>query len=141
MTDALDILLQASFWAATLRIATPLVFATLGELLCERAGVLNLGIEGIMTLGAMAGWMAVYQGADLWTGVAVAAFAGALLGLLHATLTVPLGLSQHVTGIGVTLLGTSLTYFTYRMVLPQATTPPTIQPFRPWPIPGLSEIP
>ena len=64
MSDALDIVLQASFWAATLRIATPLIFATLGELLCERAGVLNLGIEGIMTLGAMVGWLAVYQGAD-----------------------------------------------------------------------------
>ena len=75
MSEALDILLQASFWAATLRIATPLIFATLGELLCERAGTLNLGIEGIMTLGAMIGWLAVYQGADLWTGVLLAALA------------------------------------------------------------------
>ena len=69
VSDALDIVLQASFWAATIRIATPLIFATLGELICERAGVLNLGIEGIMTLGAMVGWLAVYEGADLWTGV------------------------------------------------------------------------
>ena len=104
MTDALDILLQASFWAATLRIATPLIFATLGELLCERAGTLNLGIEGIMTLGAMVGWLAVYQGADLWTGVLLAALAGMAMGLLLGLLTVPLGLSQHVTGIGITLL-------------------------------------
>ena len=132
----LDILLSAAFWTAVLRIATPYVLGTLGELLCERAGVLNLGIEGIMTLGAMAGWMAVYQGADLWTGVLVAASCGALLGLLHATLTVPLGLSQHVTGIGVTLLGTSLSYFVYRLVLPQASTPPTIEPFQPLDLPG-----
>ena len=132
----LDILLSAAFWTAVLRIATPYVLGTLGELLCERAGVLNLGIEGIMTLGAMAGWMAVYQGADLWTGVLVAASCGALLGLLHATLTVPLGLSQHVTGIGVTLLGASLSYFIYRLVLPQASTPPTIEPFQPLDLPG-----
>lgn len=132
----LDILLSAAFWTAVLRIATPYVLGTLGELLCERAGVLNLGIEGIMTLGAMAGWMAVYQGADLWTGVLVAASCGALLGLLHATLTVPLGLSQHVTGIGVTLLGTSLSYFVYRLVLPQASTPPTVEPFQPLDLPG-----
>jgi general nucleoside transport system permease protein len=141
VSELLDVLLSAAFWTATLRIATPYVLGTLGELVSERAGVLNLGIEGIMTLGAMAGWMAVYQGADLWAGVAFAALAGACLGLLHAVLTVPLGLSQHVAGIGVTLLGTSLTYFTYRMVLPQATTPPTIQPFEAWPIPGLSEVP
>ncbi|CBS88646.1 ABC transporter permease [Azospirillum lipoferum] len=132
----LDILLSAAFWTAVLRIATPYVLGTLGELLCERAGVLNLGIEGIMTLGAMAGWMAVYQGADLWTGVLVAASCGALLGLLHAALTVPLGLSQHVTGIGVTLLGTSLSYFVYRLVLPQASTPPTVEPFQPLGLPG-----
>lgn len=131
-----DILLSAAFWTAVLRIATPYVLGTLGELVCERAGVLNLGIEGIMTLGAMAGWMAVYQGVDLWTGVLVAAGCGALMGLLHATLTVPLGLSQHVTGIGITLLGTSLSYYVYRLVLPQASTPPTVTPFQPLDLPG-----
>ena len=141
MADILDLLVSAAFWTATLRIATPYILGTLGELVCERAGVLNLGIEGIMTLGAMAGWMTVYQGGDLWTGVMVAALAGGMLGLLHALLTVPLGLSQHVTGIGVTLLGTSLSYYVYRMVLPQVSSPPTIEPFQPWAVPVLSEIP
>jgi ABC-type uncharacterized transport system permease subunit len=141
MADILDLLVSAAFWTATLRIATPYILGTLGELVCERAGVLNLGIEGIMTLGAMAGWMTVYQGGDLWTGVMVAALAGGTLGLLHALLTVPLGLSQHVTGIGVTLLGTSLSYYVYRMVLPQVSSPPTIEPFQPWAVPVLSEIP
>ncbi|MBS0517912.1 MAG: ABC transporter permease [Proteobacteria bacterium] len=136
VASLLDILVSAAFWTAVLRIATPYVLGTLGELICERAGVLNLGIEGIMTLGAMAGWMTVYQGGGLWAGVLAAAACGALLGLLHAALTVPLGLSQHVTGIGVTLLGTSLSYFVYRLVLPQASTPPTIVPFQPLPLPG-----
>ena len=53
----------------------------------------------------------------------------------------PLGLSQHVTGIGITLLATSLTYYIYRLVLPEVTSPPKIEPFQPWPIPGLSDIP
>jgi len=141
MMEALDILVTTSFWVAAIRIASPLIFATLGELICERAGVLNLGIEGIMTVGAFAGWFTVYSGGDLWTGVVVAALAGAAFGLLHATLTVPLGLSQHVVGIGVTLLATSLTYFTYRLALPQVTSPPKIEPFQPYPIPGLSQIP
>ena len=77
-----------------------------------------------MTAGAFAGWFTVYPGGDLWTGVLVAALAGALFGLLHAALTVPLGLSQHVTGIGITLLATSLTYFAYRLALPEVTSPP-----------------
>ena len=137
----LEVLWTATCWTAAVRIATPLILGTLGELICERAGVLNLGIEGIMVLGALAGWMAVYLGADLWTGVAVAALAGAAFGLLHGLLTVPLGLSQHVAGIGVTLLATSLSYYVYRMVLPQVTEPPRVEPFQPWPVPGLSEIP
>jgi simple sugar transport system permease protein len=118
-----------------------LILGTLGELICERAGVLNLGIEGIMTAGAMSGWLAVYQGADLWTGVAIAAGVGMAFGLLHALLTVPLGLSQHVTGIGITLLATSLAYFTYRMVLPEATSPPRIAPFQPVAVPLLADLP
>ncbi len=139
--EAIEILLTTTLWVAAVRIATPLVFGTLGELICERTGVLNLGIEGIMTLGAMTGWMAVYQGADLWTGVLLAAAAGALFGLLHAALTVPLGLSQHVSGIGITLLATSLSYYVYRLVLPEVTTPPRIPPFEPLAIPVLAEIP
>jgi simple sugar transport system permease protein len=139
--DVLEILLTVSFWAAATRIATPLIFGTLGELICERAGVLNLGIEGIMTAGAMAGWMAVYQGADLWAGVLFAAAIGMIFGLIHGLFTVPLGLSQHVTGLGLTLLATSLAYFTYRMILPDVPSPPRIEPFQPFPIPVLSEIP
>jgi ABC-type uncharacterized transport system permease subunit len=139
--EAFDILLTATFWTAAIRIASPLIFATMGELICERAGVLNLGIEGIMTAGAFSGWLAVYLGCDLWTGVAVAALAGALFGLLHGMLTVPLGLSQHVTGIGITLLATSLTYFIYRLALPEVTSPPKIEPFQPLAVPWLSGIP
>ncbi len=139
--EAIEILFTASLWAAAIRIASPLIFATLGELICERAGVLNLGIEGIMTVGAFAGWVAVYHGADLWSGIAIAALAGAAFGLLHGFMTVPLGLSQHVTGIGITLLATSLTYCTYRLVFPEVTSPPKIEPFVPFAIPGLSDIP
>lgn len=139
--EAFDILLTASFWVAAIRIASPLIFATMGELICERAGVLNLGIEGIMVAGAFSGWVTVYLGGDLWFGVMVAALAGAAFGLLHATLTVPLGLSQHVVGIGITLLATSISYFTYRLVLPEVTSPPRIEAFQPLPIPVLSEIP
>ena len=62
MSDILEILLSASFWAAVIRIAAPLVLATMGELICERAGVLNLGIEGIMVIGAFTGYIDIKSG-------------------------------------------------------------------------------
>lgn len=94
-----------------------------------------------MTMGAMAGWLAVFAGGDLWLGLAVAASAGALMGLLHAMLTVPLGLSQHVSGLGITLFASALAYYLYRLLVDVGETPPTIEPFAPLDIPVLSEIP
>jgi len=91
--------------------------------------VLNLGIEGIMVAGAFTGWLAVYLGLPLWGGVAVAALTGAVFGLLHAALTIGLALSQHVTGLGITLLATSLSYYGYRVSFPKVNTPPTVTPF------------
>jgi len=129
MTETIDIVASVPFWIAVLRIATPLIFGTLGVLLCERAGVLNLGIEGIMVAGAFAGWLAVYHGAGLWTGVLVAAATGAVFGLLHGALTVVLALSQHVTGLGITLFATSLSYYAYRVSFPKVSSPPTVAPF------------
>jgi simple sugar transport system permease protein len=139
LADLFDILASASFWVATLRIATPLIFGVLGVLLCERAGVLNLGIEGIMVAGAFAGWFAVHAGAGLWAGVAVAALVGACFGVVHGILTVPLALSQHVAGLGVTLAATSLSYFAYRVQFPQVTEPPRIVPFAE--MTGLAHLP
>lgn len=127
--DVASMLANADFWVAVLRIATPLVFGTLGVLLCERAGVLNLGIEGIMAAGAFTGWLAAYLGAGLWGGVVAAALTGVAFGLLHALLTVPLALSQHVSGLGITLFATSVAYYAYRVSFPKVSTPPTITPF------------
>ncbi|MGV3569296.1 MAG: ABC transporter permease [Ramlibacter sp.] len=129
MAELWDLLAAEPFWSAVLRIATPLVFGTLGVLLCERAGVLHLGIEGIMVAGAFGGWLAVYLGLPLWGGVAVAALTGVAFGALHALLTVVLALSQHVSGLGITLLATSLSYYAYRVSFPKVNTPPTVKPF------------
>ncbi len=143
IAETLDALGTATFWIAVLRIATPLIFGTLGVLLCERAGVLNLGIEGIMAAGAFIGWLAVYAGADLWTGLLCAAATGLVFGLLHGLLTVTFALSQHVAGLGITLLATSLAHYSYRLVFPAVTSPPTIAPFAPLgqSIEGLAAVP
>jgi len=143
MAETLDLLLGVPFWVAVLRIATPLVLGTLGVLLCERAGVLHLGIEGIMVAGAFTGWLTVYHGGGLWSGVVVAALVGMAFGALHAALTVGLSLSQHVSGLGITLLATSLASYAYRVSFPKVDSPPTIQAFTDmsgWlPLPVLNE--
>lgn len=141
MSAILDQVLQVGFLAAIVRIATPLLFATLGEMFSERAGVLNLGIEGIMLIGAMVGFSAAYYSGSLWVGVLSALAVGALLGFLHAVLTVALGLSQHVAGIGLTLFSSGLAYFLFRLVFGGEATPPNIVGFTTVPIPLLSDIP
>ncbi|GAH72682.1 unnamed protein product, partial [marine sediment metagenome] len=93
---------------ATMRMSTPIIFATLGEILAERSGVLNLGIEGTMLMGAMTGFLVTFTSGSLWAGVVAAALVGMILSLLMAFLSVHLGLSQHVSGLGITLFSTGL---------------------------------
>ena len=88
---------------ATLTIATPLVFGALGAILGERAGVLNLGIEGTMYAGAFVGFYAADRSGSVWVGLGAAIVAGAAAGALMGLLTVTLGVNQHVAGIGTTL--------------------------------------
>jgi simple sugar transport system permease protein len=127
--------------AATLRMATPILFAMLGELISERAGVLNLGIEGTMVMGAMVGFLTTLTTGSLVLGVAAGAGAGMLLSLLMAVLTVYLGLNQHVSGLGITLFATGLAMFLYRLAVGSPIVPPTIDPFTRIEIPVLSSIP
>lgn len=141
MDEILGQILQVGFFAAVIRIATPLILATLGEMFSERAGVLNLGIEGIMLLSAMSGFSTAYFSGSLWLGIAAAAATGMALGALMGLLTVTLGLSQHVSGLGVTLLASGLAFFLYRLIFGQPSVPPSVAPFQVVPIPGLAQIP
>ena len=102
--------------AATLTIATPLVFGALGALLGERAGVLNLGIEGTMYVGAFTGFLVAARTGSLALATGCAVLAGALAGALMALLTVTLGVNQHVAGIGTTLLLVAASDFTNRQL-------------------------
>jgi general nucleoside transport system permease protein len=112
--------------AATLRVSTPLLFAALGETITEKAGVLNLGIEGTMVFSAFVGFWAAKLSDSLWIGLLAAILAGLALGLLMALLTVTLGLSQHVSGLGVTLLGAGLALFFFRLAFPDPALPPKL---------------
>lgn len=116
--------------AATLRIATPLIFATLGELFCERAGILNLGIEGTMFFGAFAGFAAASLSGSLWVGVLTALVGGIISGLIMSLLSVRLGVNQHVSGLGITLLMTALSLYLFRVIFGESRILPSIQPFK-----------
>ena len=141
MLEVVAQVLQVSFFAAIIRISTPLLLATLGELVNERAGVLNLGIEGIMLLGAMVGFSTAFFTGNLWLGLAAAILVGAVAGLVMALLAVVFGVSQHVSGIGMTMLATGLAFYFYRLIFGQPAVPPNIVPFPPLEIPGLSALP
>ena len=132
-------LFDVGFFAALVRISTPLLLATLGELYSERSGVLNLGIEGIMLLGAMVGFTVAYETGSLWLGVLAALATGAVAGLVMALLAVVLGVSQHVSGIGMTLLATGLAFYFYRLIFGQPSVPPNVVAFAATPIPFLAE--
>ncbi|MFP4344611.1 MAG: ABC transporter permease [Anaerolineales bacterium] len=115
--------------AATLRVATPILLAAIGETYSERAGILNLGIEGTMFFGAFVGFIIGDLTGSLWTGLFVAILSGMLAGLLMAFLTVTLGVNQHVAGLGITLLLSGLALFGFRLRYGGRSTPPSIDPF------------
>lgn len=116
--------------AATLRIATPLIFATLGELFCERAGILNLGIEGTMFWGAFVGFTGASLTGSLWLGILLALIGGMLAGFIMSILSVRLGVNQHVSGLGITLLMTALSLFGFRLIFGENRVLPSIAPFQ-----------
>lgn len=102
--------------SAMLIVATPLVWAGIGELLVEKTGVLNLSIEGTMYAGAFVGFLVAVRSGSPWFGLLAAILSGVVAGLLMAVLTVTLGLNQHVSGLGLTLLLIASCEFTFRML-------------------------
>lgn len=100
---------------AMLTTATPLILAALGEVITERAGVLNLGIEGTMYSGAFAGFVGAELFQSAWWGLVVAIVVGVAVGLLMGLLSVTLGVSQHVAGVGITLLAIASCDFASRL--------------------------
>lgn len=116
--------------AATLRVSTPILLAAIGETYSERAGILNLGIEGIMFFGAFVGFFVADQSGSLWLVLIMAILSGIIAGLLMGLLTVTLGVNQHVSGLGITLLLTGLSLYGFRLVYGGRSTPPYIPSFQ-----------
>ena len=123
--------------ASALAAAVPLVLAALGELIAERAGVLNLGLEGMMLVGAVAAFIAVAHGGGLAAGIAAGVAAGALAAALFAVLTLTLQASQVASGLSLTILGTGLSAFVGRGYVGS----PAKSTFQALAVPALSDLP
>lgn len=122
--------------AAAVRAGTSVLFATLGEIFAERSGVLNLGVEGMMLIGALAGFVATVRTGNPWLGVLAAGMAGGMLSLIHAVLSVTLRANQVASGLALTIFGTGLSAALGRGVIgiPAAG-------FHPIALPAISHIP
>jgi simple sugar transport system permease protein len=121
-----------------IRLATPYLYAGIGETFSQRSGVLNLGVDGQMLMGAFAGFYVVFSTGNLWLGLLAALAVGALMGLAMAFISVTLHAEQGISGIGVYLFGLGLSELLFQETI---GTVETVSGFRPLQIPVLSSIP
>ena len=129
------------FLAAAVVAAMPILFATLGELITEKAGNLNLGVEGMMYMGAVMGFKAGFATGNVFLAVLAAFAAGAAGAAIYAILTVTLRANQVVTGLTLTIFGTGFANFIGQSVNGMLVPQPIRNFFSPTEIPGLSELP
>jgi general nucleoside transport system permease protein len=131
---------------AGIRLAVPLLLAVLGEIITERAGVLNLGLEGVMAVGACAGFMAAYflqagplAGGAIWLGLLAGMLAGMALGLILSLLSITLKADQVICGVTLVVFGNGIANYFYRQAFSSLTARTGVLPVLA--IPGLSQIP
>ena len=130
-----------NFIAADLRTATPILFAALGELYMERSGIINIGLEGFMLIGALTGSISSYFFNSAWLGVIMAALVCGVLGLIYAFFVVTIKANQVATGIAINIFSLGLTTTIHRAFMGVNTSHPNIASFKNISIPLLSKIP
>lgn len=140
MNDLFVQTIVAGTLVATIRIATPLMIAALGELITERAGILNLSVEGTMIMGAFVGFVACFATGSLAIGVLAAMLAGMLMGSIFALMVVTLKVDQIIAGIAMNILASGLSLYCYTLYFNTGDLP-VVSVFPVLPIPFLSEIP
>ncbi len=138
MTDIFKLPVVIGILFSAIRLATPYLYATMGEMFAQRSGVLNLGVDGIMLVGAYAAFFVVLNTGNLWLGVIAAAVVGLLMGLLMAFISVTLQAEQGISGIGLYMFGLGLSSLLFKVTI---GTVKTISGFRPVKIPLLGDIP
>jgi simple sugar transport system permease protein len=135
-----DLAFLATLIAASFRIATPILLAALGETVTESAGVLNVGIEGMMVIGAVTGFLVSYSAGDQWLGFAAALVAGVLAGLVFGYVTIERGADQVLTGIVLNIFCFGIASLTFRALFTTSNELPEIKTMTAWRIPWLSNI-
>ncbi len=138
MGDLLSASVITAFIVAVIAQTMPLILASIGETIGEQAGVLNLGIEGVMLIGAYTGYVTALASGNLWLGMLGGALGGVVANLLMLVLNTWLGLNQIVIGLAVTLIGEGLTSVLF---LQHNSKNPQSVGLDPWPIPGLADLP
>ncbi len=138
MSDFFTEAILIATFASGVRLAVPLLLASLGETFGQRSGVLNLGVDGIMLLGAFGGYYTVLKTGNVWYGLIAGIGIGVLFGLLSALISVTLLAEQGISGIGVYLFGLGMSDLLF---LKLVGTPTPISKFPKLDIPGLSDIP
>jgi len=141
LQEIISIAFISGFLAATLRMASPILITALGEMVTERAGIMNLGIEGIMILGAFTGFCIAFLTGNLWLGFLFGGLAGMLFGLIMGIASVKYRANQIVAGLGIWILCQGLSSLLNRRVFGISAFRPEITTFQPVAIPILSEIP
>ncbi|MDH3745800.1 MAG: ABC transporter permease [Acidobacteriota bacterium] len=130
------LILLVAILQAAVRSGTPILFVCIGEIYAERSGILNVGLEGLMLVGAIAGFTAGYTAGNPLVGIFAAAIAGALFSLIHAYVTITLRADQIVSGLTLTILGTGISGFFGKPMIGQVGVG-----FDQFAIPVLSKIP
>ncbi len=143
MFDIFQEAIVISMLAATLRIATPLLLASIGELVVQRAGIWNLGVEGTMLMATYVAYTTALASDSLVLGVLAAIVAGICMNMVMALAATTFKVNQFVTGLGLNLFAAGTTLFLYReaLTLYGSGNVPTIDPFDSLDIPLLSELP
>jgi len=121
-----------------IRLATPYLYAAIGETFVQRSGVLNLGVEGMMLMGAYVGFLVGMKTGNLWLGLGAAALTGMLMGIFMAVVSVTLQAQQGISGIGMHLFGLGLSSLLFKMTLGGVES---IRGFAPIKIPLLGDLP
>ncbi len=120
---------------SALRMATPLILASLGGLFSERSGVVNIALEGILLTGAFASILATYYTGDPWVGVVAGIFAGMLVSLIHAAVTVIFKADQIVSGVAINLLAAGATQFLTWITWGSSSNSPPVVGMARWSLP------
>ncbi len=137
----IELALLISLFSATIWYAAPLVLASLGETIAERGGILNLGIEGGMLMGAFLGFMGAYLTGSLYVGILTSAVAGLITVLIFGFLVIKVNLDQVVSGLAINLLADGLCLYFFRLAFSAGQSPYLPSLIEPYPIPLLSQIP